>query len=202
MDLIKIVNINNDKEKVVKKLREGEVGVILSDTIYGLSCSINNPLAIDKIYRIKNRPKTKFFVLLISDFLMLRKYFLISKEQESFLKNIWLNNKTPPTTFILEPRKDFMEKIHIKKYSGLAVRLPKDDFLIKIIKSLACPLVSTSCNISGQRELNNLREIISLFKFNRYKPDFIVNYNKAKSRRKSSTIMDIRRFPIIKLIRS
>jgi tRNA A37 threonylcarbamoyladenosine synthetase subunit TsaC/SUA5/YrdC len=94
MDLIKVLN-GSDDEKIIKKFKDGEIGVILSDTIYGLSCSADKPLAVNKIYKIKNRPKNKFFIVLISDFSMLRRYFLVSGEQEIFLKKNWLNKKAP-----------------------------------------------------------------------------------------------------------
>jgi tRNA A37 threonylcarbamoyladenosine synthetase subunit TsaC/SUA5/YrdC len=81
------------------------------------------------------------------------------------------------------------------------VRLPKNDFLIKMIRSINAPLASTSCNLSGEPEVGNLREIISLFKKQKYQPDFVVSYNKARPRKKPSKIIDIRNINNIKLIR-
>lgn len=201
MDLIKILN-RKDRELVISRFKKGDVGVILTDTIYGLSCLADNFLSVNKIYRIKNRSKNNSFIFLVSDFLMLKKYFLISKDQEIFLRKNWLDNNLRPTTFILDVKDGFKKKFGIKQCGGVAVRLPKNDFLVKIIRSLGLPLISTSCNLSGQKEINNLREIISLFKFNKYKPDFLVNYNKTRPRKKSSRIIDIRELPVIKLIRS
>ncbi len=201
MDLIKISN-KLDAKLVVDRFKRGDIGVILTDTIYGLSCLADNSSAISMVYKIKNRPKNYSFIILVSDFLMLKKYFLVSKEQEDFLRKSWLDKNSRPTTFILNIKDEFANKFGVKKSNGVAVRLPKNDFLVKIIQSVKSPLISTSCNLSGRKEVSSLREIISLFKFNKYKPDFIVNYNKIRSRRKPSAIMDIRRFPFVKLIRS
>lgn len=200
MEIIKVDNVSNFKI-ISNRIKSGEVGVILSDTIYGISCLATNLSAVDRIYQIKNRPKDKPFVFLISDFKMLKKYFLISLQQEKILKNIWLDDNFYPTTFILTPKKSVEKKLGLDSNNGLAVRLPKNDFLIKMIKSLEAPLISTSCNLSGEKEVNNLREIISLFKFKKEKPDFFVSNGKVKPRKKPSKIVDIRQADDIKIIR-
>ncbi len=201
MNIIKINNLS-DYKLVADNLERGGVGVILSDTIYGLSCSIDRPLAINKIYQIKNIKYKKKFVVLISDLSMIKEYFNINKEQECILKDFWLDDNSRPTTFILNPKNKTSKMLSIKEDQGVAVRLPKNDFLIKLIKSLKIPLISTSCNLSGEKNLNSLKKIFSFFKFRKNKPDFIVKYSKIKPKRNSSRIIDIRKIDNIKLIRS
>lgn len=140
-------------------------------------------------------------VVLISDFVMLEKYFSVSKEQKIVLKDVWLSDNFYPSTFILRPKKEIQKILNIKNSHGLAVRLPKNDFLIKIIKSINTPLVSTSCNLSGEAEISNLKEIISFFRNQKHQPDFVVSYNKFRPRKKPSKIIDIRNINNIKLIR-
>ncbi len=202
MDLIK-TNNKDDFLSVTNRLAQGQVGVILSDTIYGLSCVINNKQAVDRIYQIKNRPQEKPFIILVSDFSMLKKYFIVSTEQLNFFKNQCSKNKNQAVTFILRPKKILIKYLKINSENGQAVRLPKNDFLITIIKSLKVPLISTSCNLSGEKSLNNFKKIIVFFKKNFYnnRPDFIVVNSKIKPKRKASRILDIRDIYNIKKIR-
>jgi len=200
MEIISVVN-DSDLKKVVDRLKLGQVGVILSDTIYGLSCSINNREAINKIYRIKRRNKNKSFLILISDFKILKRYFLYNEKQESILKKYWLDIKKHPGTFILAPKKSLTKLLDINFNKGVGVRLPKNDFLIKIIKSLNQPIISTSCNLSGQKNLNNYREIISFFNNVSDKPDFLIKFKNIKPKRKASKIFDIRNDKNIKGLR-
>lgn len=200
MDIISVIN-DSDLKVVVDRLKLGQVGIMLSDTIYGLSCAIDNREAINKIYRIKKRNKNKSFLILVGDFKMLKKYFLYNKKQENILKEYWLDIKKHPGTFILSPKKNLVEFLKIDFNQGVGVRLPKNDFLIKIIKSLNQPIISTSCNLSGQKNLNNFREIISFFNNISEKPDFLIKFKNIKPKRKASQIFDIRNDKNIKRLR-
>ncbi|HPT08235.1 MAG TPA: L-threonylcarbamoyladenylate synthase [bacterium] len=191
MEVLKIVK-EVDLKKIVDRLKLGHVGVILSDTVYGLSCLVSNKLGIKYIYNLKKRALNKPFLILVSDFSMLKKYFSFNLEQENILKTYWLNDKIYPTTFILSAKNNLIKLLNINKKQGVAVRLPKNKFLIKIIKSLDEPIISTSCNISGQPNVNNFKEIISLFNFQSSQPDFIVKFKNIRPKRRSSQILDIR----------
>jgi L-threonylcarbamoyladenylate synthase len=174
---------------------------MLSDTVYGLSCLVGDKLAIQKIYDLKKRARSKPFLILVSDFLMLKKYFSFDLKQENILKKYWNDDKIYPTTFILSAKNNLIKFLEIEQKQGVAVRLPKNKFLIKIIKSLDEPIISTSCNLSGQPNVNNFKEIISLFNINLIKPDFLVKFKNIKPKRKSSQILDIRDSNNIKQIR-
>ena len=132
---------------------------------------------------------------------MLKKYFLYNKKQENILKRYWLDIKKHPGTFILAPKKSLTKLLDINFNKGVGVRLPKNDFLIKIIKSLNQPIISTSCNLSGQKNLNNYREIISFFNNVSDKPDFLIKFKNIKPKRKASKIFDIRNDKNIKGLR-
>lgn len=200
MEVLK-VNKEDDLKKIVNKLKLGQVGVILSDTVYGLSCLVSDKSATLKVYNLKKRARNKPFLILVSDFLMLKKYFSFNSKQESILKKYWNDNKIYPTTFILSAKNNLIKLLEIEKKQGVAVRLPKNKFLIKIIKSLNEPIISTSCNISGQPNVNNFKEIVSLFNISLIKPDFLVKFKNIKPKRKSSQIFDIRDSDNIKQIR-
>jgi L-threonylcarbamoyladenylate synthase len=179
---------------IVEALERGQVLVLPTDTVYGLSCLANNSKAIRKIYRIKKRARNKPFLVLVKSFCMLKKYFFISARQNKFLHTIWNNNKTP-ITIISKSRKLLAPEMAFANANS--ARLPNDDFLIKIIKLVGVPLVSTSLNISGQPEIT---EIDNLEKyFIDAKPDLIVGGGKSK--KKSSKIIDINDIDNLKIIR-
>lgn len=57
-----IIDFDN-KEEVVMRLKRGEVGIIPSDTIYGISAIVSDK-TMDRIYEIKNRPQSKKLIVL------------------------------------------------------------------------------------------------------------------------------------------
>lgn len=81
----------------------------------------------------------------------------------------------------------------------LAIRLPKNDFLIKIIKKVGAPITSSSLNISGHPLVNDLSLVSKIF-IGKHKPDLIVDAGEMKNI-KPSKIIDIRDINKIKIIR-
>lgn len=150
---------------VINYLKDDKVIVYPTDTIYGLGCLANSQKAILKIRKIKKRSTEKPFIILVSSFKMAQDYCFISKKQELILKKIWRQKR--PTSVILKAKPLLLEEI-ISKNQTLAVRLPKSNFLRKIIRASGVPLVSTSFNLSGEpvyQDINQAAKIrgIDLF---------------------------------------
>lgn len=186
------VGSQKDLLPIINRLRKGQVGVIPTDTLYGLSSCLNRPDAVNRIYTIKGRKRNKPCLILVSDLEMAKRYTRINSGQEKFIRHC-CNFQSPPTTFILPAKK--------KGAPALALRLPKNVFLIKMIRSLDQAIISTSCNRSGQASLNNLKEIASLFKIEKEAPDFLLKFKNFRPGRKASRILDLRDWPLIKKIR-
>lgn len=142
-----------DLALIVKALKAGKVIVYPTDTIYGLGCRASDVKAIKKIKKIKHRDLNKPLVIIVSSLNMAKKYCFISHKQELVLKKIWQAKR--PTSVILRHRNLLPDEL-APKQSTLAVRLPKNDFLRKIVKMVGVPLVSTSFNISGQPVWNEV----------------------------------------------
>lgn len=150
---------NKEINFIVECLKKGKVIIYPTDTIYGLGCVADNVKAIKKIYKIKKRGAKKPLLVLVDSLKMADKYCKIDKEQEKFLKSAWPG----PVTVILE-HKNKLPKVLTSVKKTLAVRLPKNDFLIKIIKRIKVPLVSTSVNISREKNLVRVDDVDKYFK--------------------------------------
>lgn len=175
-----------DFDLIVDFLSNEKVVVLNSDTIYGFSAKYSSKLAREKIIKLKKRSKQQKFVVLISSLAMLKNYCIVTDRQEDYLKNIWPGN----ITAILET----------KVNTSLALRLPKSDLLIKIIRKVGEPIISTSVNISGEPPILQGREIIKKWQFKKNQPDLIVLNKKIKTTRVSK-IIDLRDISNIKIIR-
>ena len=60
--------------EALEVLKKGGVILYPTDTVWGLGCDATDPEAVEKIYRIKNRPDSKSLVLLASDLDMVARY--------------------------------------------------------------------------------------------------------------------------------
>ncbi len=144
---------------IVNYLKSGKIIVYPTDTIYGLGCLATNQKAILKIRRIKKRSVNKPFIILVSSLKMVKDYCFISQKQELILKKIWQQKR--PTSVILRSKNNLPKAI-ISKNQTLAVRLPKSNFLRKIIRASGVPLVSTSFNLSGEPVYQEISQALKI----------------------------------------
>lgn len=146
------------KVKVIKELKRDGVGVLQTDTIYGLVAKALSPTSVEKIYKIKGRPKDKPFIILIATEKDLQLFNIsLSAEEKKIIQKYWPG----PVSIILPcPEKKF-HYLHRGKKS-LAFRLPKKQSLQKILKETG-PLVAPSANLSNDRPVENLNEAREVF---------------------------------------
>ena len=60
--------------KCCELLKQGKVIIYPTDTIWGIGCDATNPVAIEKIYKVKERSKGKGLIVLVDSIEMLKNY--------------------------------------------------------------------------------------------------------------------------------
>lgn len=163
-----------------KELKEGKIGVIPTDTVYGLVASALDKKSVEKVYELKKRDKKKPLIILISSLKDLEIFG--TKIDKETAKKYW-----PGKVSIILPVKKF-EYLHRGKKS-LAFRLPEDETLTKILK-VSGPLVAPSANTEGKDPATTIEEAKKYFgeKINFYlgagklksKPSKIISINKGE----------------------
>lgn len=128
-------------DEIVDLLKMGDIGLLPSDTIYGLSCIALNRASVEKIHKVKRRDKTKPFVILISRIEQLNDLGIITTDAAPALR-YWPGK----LTLICEASKapDWLQM----RTGTLAVRQPNYPKLRELIDK-AGPIISTSANTAG-----------------------------------------------------
>ncbi len=127
-------------------LRQGELIVYPTDTVYGIGADATDKKAVNKVFRLKKRPKSKPLSVMVSDIGMLKKY---AKTVRGF--------KNGRYTFIIEPKK----RLPVSQYD-IGFRIP-NHWCTKIAKELGKPVVTTSANISERPVAKTAKEAKRLF---------------------------------------
>lgn len=136
-------NASRFDDRVIAILQEGGIGVIPSDTVYGIAGSALNPRTISRMYRLKRRAERKPFIILIASIADLGRFGIApSREMKSFLEHAW-----PGRVSILIPcpLKKFAYLHRGKKC--LAFRVPPRTALRNMLRKTG-PLAAPSANIS------------------------------------------------------
>ena len=166
---------------IIKSLASDNIVSIPTDTVYGLSCSINE-IAVNKLINLKQRDSSKGFIIISHKIEHLLKYvdtLLLSDEQILKLKT----PKSQPTTWIVPAVKDIQWLTGVKP--TIAVRLVQTTTIQKVCSSLDSAIISTSANMSGEIFVNNALAISKIFN------DIIVFDNKLRTKATPSKIINI-----------
>jgi L-threonylcarbamoyladenylate synthase len=160
-------------ELIVQNLKQGKIGMIPSDTLYGLTCSALNKQAVENIYKIKGRDSSKPVIVLINSIENIKEFGIdITENQRVFLQNNWPNKLTVVLTGVSSD----LDYIHRGKYS-IGFRIPNDAWLQQILLHTG-PLISTTVNLSGENPINSVPEAIKSFG---QKIDFYVDVGELNS---------------------
>ncbi|MEA2112381.1 MAG: L-threonylcarbamoyladenylate synthase [Patescibacteria group bacterium] len=139
------------KADIIKILKNGGVGVIPTDTIYGLVGSVFSREVVDRIYQIKERDEKKPLIVLISCLKDLEEFgVIVDKEMFKFLEKFW-----PGKVSIILPFSNSRFTYLNKEGQTLAFRFPNDERLLSILKQTG-PLVAPSANPEGLESASNI----------------------------------------------
>jgi L-threonylcarbamoyladenylate synthase len=145
---------DDDIKACIDTLSGGGIILYPTDTIWGIGCDATNESAVEKIYRLKNRPGEKAMVVLVADDRDILQY-TASPDPAIF---DYLETLTTPTTVIYENALGLADNL-TGEDGTVAIRVCRDEFCRHLIKRFRKPLVSTSANVSGSPSPLNFKAI-------------------------------------------
>ena len=134
--------------------RPGTVGVIPTDTVYGVIARAIDKMAITRLYQLKNR-EHKPGTIIASDIdqlvgLGIKRRYLKAVTQ------FW-----PGPVSVIIPCGDELDYLH-QGVQGLAVRIPKDSLLQQLLTQVG-PLLTSSANQPGKPTAKTVAEAKGYF---------------------------------------
>jgi L-threonylcarbamoyladenylate synthase len=158
----------------------GGIGIIATDTIYGIIGQALKPATVQRIYTVKRRTPTKPFIILISNLLELGSFGItIDETVQTAASTYWPG----PVSIIIDCPHDDFEYLH-RGTKTLAFRMPAKPELHDLI-TLTGPLVAPSANPEGFMPSATIDEAKAYF------TDEVDFYNEGIVRTKPSKIIRI-----------
>jgi len=150
--------VDREVETVAELLGRGEVICCPTDTQLGLIGSALNAEAVKRVYDVKGRRKGKPLIVLFSSIEQVETYGVeIPEVYRDTLRSIW-----PERLTAILPLKGESPFKTIFGRENLAVRVPKDGFLLKLTER-AGPLFAPSANPEGKPPARNCEECAEYF---------------------------------------
>lgn len=137
-------NWQNDIDECLSVLKQGGIILYPTDTVWGIGCDAANEKAVAKIFQLKKRQDEKTMIILLADEKEISNY--VSQADPKIFD--YIKGIQKPTTVIYEAAKGLAKNL-INKDGSIAIRIVKDEFCKKLIRSFGKPIVSTSANLSG-----------------------------------------------------
>lgn len=148
------------------------IGILPTDTLYGISGRALSVDVVERIKKIKKRSE-KPFIILISSIDDLKKFGIKS---DDYALEIFQKYWPGKVTIVLDCNSKEFEYLHLGKET-LAFRMPDKKDLLELIKKTG-PLISTSANPEGKKPASTIEEVKAYFGDN---VDFYLDEGKLES---------------------
>ena len=155
--------------RAVATLKCGGVVAYPTETSYGLGASIEAEGALDRIYKIKRRPKDKPLLVIIKDASWLKGLVAdIPAYSLPLMERFW-----PGPLTILFPARPGLPSSLCASTGKIGVRISSHPIAIALLDGLGSPITATSANLTGFPSLNTAQEVMA--QLVSPAPDFILD---------------------------
>lgn len=137
-----------DLEYYVQILIAGGIVIFPTDTAYGIGCRIDNREAIDRLFRMRHRPKEQAVPVLVSSTAQALEYYSSpSKIVRRFMYEYW-----PGALTIVAPCKTKSIYSLIRGGGGtIGLRMPDHEMTLSLISRVGVPILGPSANLHGEK---------------------------------------------------
>lgn len=153
-------------EETAQDLKEGRCVVFPTETVYGLACDMFNSNAVQKIYEIKGRDRTKPLPVMIGK---IEDIEFVAKDIPYIFYEIAEKYMPGAVTVVLK-KKDNVSDIITGGLDTVGIRMPDHPFALNMIKYFGNPIIATSANLSGHPSpkifdtaYNDLKDLCDVF---------------------------------------
>jgi L-threonylcarbamoyladenylate synthase len=125
--------------QAAEQLRAGAVIAFPTDTLYAVAVRAEDPVAVARLYEVKQRPAAQPMVWLVLDRAQVERFAVVTAAAAELMARFWPG----PLTLVLPAR---------TRGDGptIAVRAPNHDVALALLRSLGEPIASSSANSAGQ----------------------------------------------------
>ncbi len=133
-------------ERAILVLSRGGLVAFPTDTVYGLGALAWNPAGVAKLYAAKQRPADKAIPLLLSGLAQLHQVTEnLPPTAVRLIAEFW-----PGALTLILPRSQRVPDVVTAGGDSVAVRVPDQSDVQRLLAGLDAPLAATSANLSGQ----------------------------------------------------
>ncbi|SEW26359.1 L-threonylcarbamoyladenylate synthase [Natrinema salifodinae] len=147
---------DDDLERAAAAIRDGDLVVYPTETVYGLAADALDPDAVERVFDAKGRDRSKPVSLAVPRFeAAIENDYIRAGERERAFADEFLPG---PVTVLCE-RRDIVPDVLTAGRDRVGIRVPDCDPALELIERAERPITSTSANVSGEPSARRVDEI-------------------------------------------
>jgi L-threonylcarbamoyladenylate synthase len=128
----------------VNVIQNGGVVVYPTDTVYGLGADALNPVAVQRVFAIKNRPMHLPLPVVVRNVMMTKRLAVVDESSQRLIDAFW-----PGALTIILEKKSLVPHILTSGGVSVGLRMPNHPVPLQMLELAGVPLVATSANKHG-----------------------------------------------------
>lgn len=127
-------------------IKKGGLVAFPTETVYGLGADALNPKAVSNLFKAKNRPTDNPPIIHVENTNTVHTLTKqIPPKAETLMKEFWPG----PLTLVFK-RSKTVPDITVAGLNTVAIRMPKHNVALTLIKESGCPIAAPSANLAGK----------------------------------------------------
>ncbi len=150
---------------IINILENGGIGVVPTDTIYGIVGSALLPSTVERIFAVRARDKNKPLIILIASYSDIARFDIrLTGRERRILNDLWRPRQRRKTSVIMPCAHTTARKWYYlhRGANTLAFRLVRTKLLTALIRHVG-PLVAPSANPQGAQPACTIRQARAYF---------------------------------------
>jgi L-threonylcarbamoyladenylate synthase len=137
-------------------IKRGGLVAFPTETVYGLGADALNRKAVSDLFKAKKRPLDNPPIVHISALQDIRKLVKkIPRKAEKLMKEFWPG----PLTLIFE-HSEIVPDVTVAGLDTVAIRMPKHNVALALIKESRCPIAAPSANLAGRPSPTTAKHVL------------------------------------------
>jgi L-threonylcarbamoyladenylate synthase len=142
-----------DIDDAAAAVRDGELVVYPTETVYGLAADATDPEAIERVFEAKSRSRDEPVSMAVPDVDTALAYTCPTEREERFMREF-----LPGPVTVVVDRWETLPDVLTAGRSKIGIRIP-DHLVAMALLETTPPLTATSANVSGNPSATNLDEL-------------------------------------------
>ncbi|WP_394740759.1 L-threonylcarbamoyladenylate synthase [Natronococcus roseus] len=144
----------SELESAATAIREGELVVYPTETVYGLGANAVDSDAVERVFEAKGRDRSKPVSMAVPSVPSALDYVRATDREREFMAAF-----LPGPVTVLCQRRDVVPDELTAGEDRVGVRVPDHDLVLRLCERAGTPITSTSANVSGSGSVRRIDDL-------------------------------------------